>query len=207
MNYFKSIEFTFKRTLDFKGTSNRSEFWKWFLFYLVLVTLTTLADLILFLPSDYSSPESNFYTYLTLVSPLIFSQGPITFVTSLFLLVTDYSVTIRRLHDIGLSGWWIFLGLTIVGWLILIFFWVQKSNKTTKYQSTIDLSHSEIENSENEEDVNINSLKIGRDLVNTNINGIQGNTLIVIISIILISIITLVFITNSRPVQIILGTS
>jgi len=72
MNSLESIEFTFKRTLDFKGSSNRSEFWKWFLFYFVLISLVMLADLILFLPSDYSSPESNFYTYLTLISPLVF---------------------------------------------------------------------------------------------------------------------------------------
>ena len=36
---------------------------------------------------------------------------------SIALLIPEFSVTARRLHDTGLSGWWIFLPLTIIGWI------------------------------------------------------------------------------------------
>ncbi len=35
------------------------------------------------------------------------------------------SVTVRRLHDVNRSGWWIFIMLTIIG-VIPFYYWVLK---------------------------------------------------------------------------------
>lgn len=43
---------------------------------------------------------------------------------SLIVLVPSLAVAVRRLHDIGKSGWWLLLVLIpIIGWIILIVFY------------------------------------------------------------------------------------
>lgn len=44
---------------------------------------------------------------------------------SLIILVPSISVAARRLHDIGRSGWWQLIGLTIIG-LIPLIYWLVK---------------------------------------------------------------------------------
>ncbi|WP_083760387.1 DUF805 domain-containing protein [Sulfurovum sp. NBC37-1] len=47
---------------------------------------------------------------------------------ALALLIPSIAIGVRRLHDIGKSGWWLLLGLIpILGGLVLIYFFVQKS--------------------------------------------------------------------------------
>ncbi len=48
-------------------------------------------------------------------------NGPVSIVQSLAFLVPSISVSIRRLHDIDRSGWWLLLVLVpIIGWLVLL---------------------------------------------------------------------------------------
>jgi uncharacterized membrane protein YhaH (DUF805 family) len=42
-------------------------------------------------------------------------------VFSLATVVPSISVSIRRLHDIDKSGWWLFLAFTVIGILVLIY--------------------------------------------------------------------------------------
>ena len=44
---------------------------------------------------------------------------------SLGLLLPALAVGTRRLHDIGKSGWWQLIMLTVIGLLILIYWWAQ----------------------------------------------------------------------------------
>ncbi|NQW92468.1 MAG: DUF805 domain-containing protein [Polaromonas sp.] len=44
---------------------------------------------------------------------------------SLGLLLPALAVGTRRLHDIGKSGWWQLIMLTVIGLLVLIYWWVQ----------------------------------------------------------------------------------
>jgi len=43
------------------------------------------------------------------------SVGPIGMVLSLGLLLPNFSVSIRRLHDIDRTGWWILIAFTVIG--------------------------------------------------------------------------------------------
>ena len=55
---------------------------------------------------------------------------------SLALLLPSLAVAVRRLHDTGRSGWWILLGLIpIIGWIVLIIFFVQDSQPDNQYGS------------------------------------------------------------------------
>ena len=90
-----------KKYADFDGRARRSEYW-----YFVLV---------------------NF-----IISAVLSGGGYITDVTevgsiySLAVLVPSIAVSVRRLHDIGKTGWnyfWVFV--PIIGWIILIVYHVR----------------------------------------------------------------------------------
>ncbi len=54
--------------------------------------------------------------------------GILQMVFALGLIVPSIAVGVRRLHDIGKSGWLLLIGLIpILGGLVLIYFFVQKS--------------------------------------------------------------------------------
>ena len=76
----------------FSGRARRKEYWFFLLFYLIL----------LFLPG----------TVLALLG--VEAEDVLTaviLVTVLALALPNIAVTVRRLHDIGLSGWWILIGI------------------------------------------------------------------------------------------------
>jgi len=90
---------------DFSGRARRKEFWMFFLFYFI------------------------FAVVLTIIDNLIgwgFADGTIGILYTLFslgVLLPYLAVAVRRLHDIGKSGWWYFIGLIpIIGgiWLIVL---------------------------------------------------------------------------------------
>ena len=63
--------------------------------------------------------------------------GPIQGLLHLALLLPTLAVGARRLHDTGRSGWWLLIGLIpVVGWIILIVFFVQDSQPANKYGPT-----------------------------------------------------------------------
>ena len=90
-----------KRWLDFSGRSRRREFWTAMLYNLVISTALSFIDKMVF----------GF-----LLTGLIFIVVSI---------IPGLALNIRRLHDIGRSGWWLFISLVpIVGgilYLILLF--------------------------------------------------------------------------------------
>jgi uncharacterized membrane protein YhaH (DUF805 family) len=105
---------------DFNGRATRSEYWYFVLFYFILSVIARVIDITLVNPQLSLSPE-------------IAQQGTvITGLFSLALLLPQIAVGIRRLHDIGKSGWWYLLILIpILGWLVLIYFYTQDSQPQT----------------------------------------------------------------------------
>jgi uncharacterized membrane protein YhaH (DUF805 family) len=88
---------------DSSGRSRRREYW-WF----------TLGNLVLFLA-------------IHLIEALVFGLEleiyPISAIFNFVAALAGIVVTVRRLHDIGKSGWWILIGIIpFVGWLILLIF-------------------------------------------------------------------------------------
>ncbi len=84
--------------VDFDGRASRSEYWWFFLFQIIAIMVLSVVLSIL---------------------------GTIA---SLALLLPALAVGVRRLHDIGKSGWWLLIWLIpFIGWLIAIYWAVQPS--------------------------------------------------------------------------------
>ena len=50
----------------------------------------------------------------------------VNMLVSLALILPGVAVSVRRLHDIDRTGWWILLGFTVIGALVLIYWACQR---------------------------------------------------------------------------------
>lgn len=96
MNFIDSIRVCLNKFINFEGRASRSEYWFFMLFLLILAILSFLLDYMFFGIADGGTGLFGIIYYL-------------------FALIPGSSVTVRRLHDVGKSGW--FYG----GYLIFCF--------------------------------------------------------------------------------------
>src|SRR5258708_40203898 len=108
MSFGDAISSVLRNYVTFSGRAPRSEYWYWALFILIVSVVAMAVDLMVF-------PESGF--------------NPVGIVVSLGLLLPNISVAVRRLHDIGRTGWWFLIAFTIIG--IILLFVRGKSQITT----------------------------------------------------------------------------
>ena len=95
-----------QRATDFSGRSRRKEYWFFNLF-------NGIVFLFLFLFAIPLGAQQK-------PSPIPFA---LMFAYSLLVFVPALAVTIRRLHDVGKSGWWYFIGfIPLIGGIILFVF-------------------------------------------------------------------------------------
>lgn len=96
----------FARYVDFKTRSTRSQYWWWTLWMILMSIGAVIIDTMMGMGDS----------------------GPVNLILSLATLLPSIAVSIRRLHDIGRSGWWFLLVLVpIIGWIVLIVFYCTKS--------------------------------------------------------------------------------
>lgn len=94
---------------DFNGRATRTQFWMFVLFSVILGIV------------------------LGLLSTLIGEKAGTVLlaVVNLALLLPSLGIAVRRLHDIGRSGWWILIGIipviNLIGGIVLLVFYVLPS--------------------------------------------------------------------------------
>ena len=114
-----------KHYADFSGRARRREYWGTVLFNVIVQVALNVA-LVAVLAILFSSIEINGEVT---VSPLLFVLINIPrYIYSLVWFLPSLAVAVRRLHDIGKSGWnllWILL--PIVGAIMLIYWYCQDS--------------------------------------------------------------------------------
>jgi uncharacterized membrane protein YhaH (DUF805 family) len=99
MNFGEAIKSGFSNYVNFSGRAIRSEYWLWTLFAIIGMAVAAGLDYAIF-----NRAEALFY-----------------FVFALAILLPGLAVTIRRLHDLDRSGWWIFLNFVpLIGVIVLI---------------------------------------------------------------------------------------
>ena len=101
----------FKQYADFGGRARRKEFWYFVLFNFIASVVAVMIDM------------ATGWKPTTDSSSVLESYGP-CYLTYLFaVMLPAIAVAVRRLHDLGKSGWWLFIGLIpFVGsiWLIVL---------------------------------------------------------------------------------------
>ena len=121
MDIQQSIKTCFKKFATFDGRASRSEYWWFQFFYMLVVLVAVILDSIL-------------------VGGNLESAGALEIVSQLVLLLPALAVTARRLHDVNRSGWWMLVGITIVGLIPLFIWWLAPgTNKKNKYGNPIKL--------------------------------------------------------------------
>ena len=96
-----------KRYFEFSGRSRRREYWLFMLLYTILLSAAVVLDVQFGLVSDYwgySTFGENSFEFSFNVD-----LGPLAIGVMVLFLVPSLSVTVRRMHDIGKSGWFMLI--------------------------------------------------------------------------------------------------
>jgi len=94
-----------KKYAVFSGRARRAEYWYFVLFNIIVAVVLSLIDTLL--------GTFNFMQGVGLLSGLY----------ALAVLIPTLAVTVRRLHDIDRTGWWIFINLIpLIGFIVLLVF-------------------------------------------------------------------------------------
>ncbi len=109
MDIQQSVKTVLANYANFNGRSSRAEFWWWLLAYFLAAVVLAFIGGVLnlnFLPS----------------------------LLALALLVPNIAVSVRRFHDIGMTGWWalIFI-IPLVGLIAMIYFFIKPSVGPNEY--------------------------------------------------------------------------
>lgn len=105
-----------KNYANFSGRAQRIEYWMFMLVYTIFLVILTAIDL------ENETPT------LALVFAFI-------------MLIPNISVTARRLHDTGRTGWWQLIGIVpLIGFIVMIVFCVQDSHDENEYGSNPKLA-------------------------------------------------------------------
>lgn len=94
-----------KQYADFKGRARRKEYWMFILFGVIIGVVLTLIEIM-----------TGTFNYFV-------NFGPLSALFSLVIFIPNLAVSVRRLHDIGKSGWMILIILIpIIGaiWLFIL---------------------------------------------------------------------------------------
>jgi len=107
-DFLNAVKTCFRKYVDFSGRAARPEFWWFFLFQVIVMVVTgMLSDML---------------------------NG----LAGLAMLLPGLAVGARRLHDIGKSAWWLLIGLIpIVGFFVLLYFFVQPSGPANEYGAQV----------------------------------------------------------------------
>lgn len=117
-NLWRNFVFSLKKSFCLRGRATRMEYWSFFLFsgiiQMVVQAVAAAVIPLFFLLADTGGVwiESEEYEYqLTLAVVILL----ISLIPGLLMMIPYITVSVRRLHDIGASGWWIPAGLVSFG--------------------------------------------------------------------------------------------
>jgi uncharacterized membrane protein YhaH (DUF805 family) len=103
MNWYLKV---WQQFSDFNSRARRREYWIFALFQIMAIIAAIILDNLLGISIDDSG------------------MGPIYLIYILMSIVPNLAVSVRRLHDIGKSGWMILVGIIPIAgsiWLIVLF--------------------------------------------------------------------------------------
>lgn len=101
MDFATAVRSCLNKYATFAGRAQRSEFWWWVLFSIIANVVAVAID------------------------AAVIGMPAVQILVALGLILPGISVVVRRLHDVGRSGWWYWIGLVpVVGVIVLIYWFV-----------------------------------------------------------------------------------
>lgn len=121
VSFTQSIVLFYKNYFNFKGRSSRGAYWWW-----------VLASFIIGFVIGFFEALSGFYDYEN-------GYGVFSSIFNSINLIPGLALSVRRLHDIGKSGWWNLLIFTLIGIIPLIYWACKKGEtETNKYGDDLE---------------------------------------------------------------------
>ncbi|MBU87765.1 MAG: DUF805 domain-containing protein [SAR202 cluster bacterium] len=108
MGFTQAIQSGFENYTNFRSRASRSEFWYWTLFYFLGSIITSVID------------------FAVLSSEI----GILNIIFGLATLVPSIAVAVRRLHDIGKSGWTLLAFIPFFGYIVLLVWQCKKGDES-----------------------------------------------------------------------------
>lgn len=103
MSFTEAVLSVFSKYAVFSGRAGRPEFW-WFALFNVIASLI-----------------------LAVLDKFLFGYEILGAIYGLVVLLPGLGVAVRRLHDIGRSGWWLLVGvIPLVGWIVLLVWYLSR---------------------------------------------------------------------------------
>ena len=110
MNYF--IKCMTKKYATFSGRAVREEFWMFFLFMMICYAIAIAIDMSLGLWHDVDE------------------IGVFSVILIFVFFLPNLAVTVRRLHDINYSGWWVLVAMIpLIGWIAWLIWMCTEGSK------------------------------------------------------------------------------
>ena len=108
MGFTQAIQSGFENYTNFRSRASRSEFWYWTLFAILGSIITSVID------------------FAVLSSEI----GILNIIFGLATLVPGIAVAVRRLHDIGKSGWTLLAFIPFFGYIVLLVWQFKKGDES-----------------------------------------------------------------------------
>jgi|TARA_B000000477_G_scaffold103233_1_gene92651 uncharacterized membrane protein YhaH (DUF805 family) len=110
MPFMSAMKSGFKNSFSLSGRASRSEYWFWVLGGMIFQMTMIIGSIVLAIMEIPVLPG------LMILAPILLVPGSITLV-------------VRRLHDVGMSGWFWFVALVpLIGAIYLIYLFVQEGD-------------------------------------------------------------------------------
>jgi uncharacterized membrane protein YhaH (DUF805 family) len=108
VGFGEAVKQAFSHGFVYRGRASRSAYWWWVLFEAIAVIVL---ELLIVIPAALNSSAA-VALFLVIIS-----------IGIIYLTLVGLALTIRRLHDIDRSGWWVLIGLVpFVGGIVLLIF-------------------------------------------------------------------------------------
>ena len=111
MDFATAIKICLTKYADFRSRASRAEFWNFSLFLVILYICADIADVAI---AGVSWLEHDGF-------------GPVYLIVTIATLLPALAVSVRRLNDINISGWWVLLSITIIGLIPLVYLFIKES--------------------------------------------------------------------------------
>ena len=110
MSFMSAMKSGFKNSFSLSGRASRSEYWFWVLGGVIFQMTMVIGSIVLAVMEVPVLPG------LMILAPILLVPGSITLV-------------VRRIHDVGMSGWMWFVALVpVIGEIYLIYLFVQEGD-------------------------------------------------------------------------------